>query len=157
MQDRKLYYFSQSGHRHIRWPALLPQSACPNSDSYLHVNFISLLIRPFFSLYLHSICPDSGLFTEHWRAKPDLASGRRGRVFGSRRLDWQKALGIQRFQGFFLSYFSLPFQRALRCRRLSAVPRDPRTLRLLRSAGCGCRPPRSLRSAELRSGLGLPR
>ena len=26
MQDRKLYYFSQSGHRHIRWPALLPLS-----------------------------------------------------------------------------------------------------------------------------------
>jgi hypothetical protein len=38
----------------------------------------------------------------HRRAKPDLASGRRGRVFESRRLDLQKALEIQRFQGFFI-------------------------------------------------------
>ena len=31
-----------------------------------------------------------------------LRSGRRGRVFESRRLDLQKALELQRFQGFFI-------------------------------------------------------
>ena len=83
MQDRKLYFFSQSGHRHIRWPALLPQSACPNSDSYLHVNFISL----YHTFAKHHIPVNSSFAHCEQRASvpccfnPDSFSGKGNAVF----------------------------------------------------------------------------